>query len=38
MARNTIKGRTRARTKNQNSEGSIVSSMERKKGTSPEIA
>jgi hypothetical protein len=37
-ATNTIKRRTRTKTKNQDSEGSIVSFMERTKGTSPEIA
>ena len=37
-ARNTIKGRTGTKTKNKSSGGSIVSLMEKIKGTSPEIA
>ena len=37
-ARNTIKGRTGTKTKNQSSGGSIVSFMEKTKGTSPKIA
>jgi hypothetical protein len=37
-ARNTIKGRTGTKTKNQDSEGSIISFMKRTKGTSLEIA
>jgi hypothetical protein len=36
-SRNTIKGRIGTRAKNQNNEGSIVSFMERTKGTSLEI-
>jgi hypothetical protein len=37
-ARNTIKGRTGTKTKNQDSEGNIVSFTEKTKGTPPEIA
>jgi len=37
-ARNTIKGRAGTKTRNQGSEGSIASFMEKTKGTSPEIA
>jgi hypothetical protein len=37
-ARDTVKGRNGSRTSTKNSEGSIVSFMERTKGTSPGIA
>jgi hypothetical protein len=37
-AKDTIKGRTKTKTENQDSGGSIVSFMEKTKGTSLEIA